>query len=106
MAKQTKLRLRRNDSGTEVMVLVKHAMETGTRVEHDTRLTVPADYIDSMTFALNGKSVAEARLGPGVAADPLTAIMLEAVESGDRVSVVWTDSQGESGHAEVVVNRP
>jgi len=104
MMKQTKLRLRRNGSRTEVLVLVKHSMETGTRVDHDTRLTVPADYIDRMTFALNGNSVAEARLGPGVAADPLTAIALEQVEPGDRVSVVWSDTQGESGHAEVVVD--
>lgn len=104
MMEQTKLRLRRNGSRTEVLVLVKHAMETGSRVDHETRLTVPADYIDRMTFALNGKIMAEASLGPGVAADPLTAIALEQVEPGDRVSVEWSDSRGDAGRAEVVAD--
>jgi thiosulfate oxidation carrier complex protein SoxZ len=104
MAQQTRLRLRRNGDRTEVLMLVKHAMESGTRVDQDTRLSVAADYIDRMTFALNGKPVAEARLGPGVAADPLTAIALERVEPGDRVSVVWSDSQCAAGQGEVVVD--
>ena len=100
--KETRLRLRKRGSRTEVLVLVKHAMETGTRRDEENRQTVPADYIDRMIFALNGAPVAEARLGPGVAGDPLTAIALDQVSPGDVVSVSWHDVQGDTGQAEAV----
>jgi thiosulfate oxidation carrier complex protein SoxZ len=102
--KETLLRLRRRGSRTEVLVLVKHAMEPGSRVDQETGQAVPADYIDRMTFALNGNPVAEARLGPGVAGDPLTAIALESIEPGDEVAVSWRDVQGDTGHAAVVAD--
>ena len=100
MAKQTRLRLKTTGSRTEVLVLVKHPMESGLRQDHRTSQRILADYIERMTFALNGSVVAEALLGPGVASDPLTGIILNEVKQGDRVTVKWTDSRGESGMAE------
>ena len=103
MPKQTKLRIRQNGTRTEVIVLVKHPMETGSRQDDETRRSVSADYIEKMTFELNGVVVAEARMGPGVAEDPLTSITLKKAKSGDRVMVSWIDTRDESGSAEAIV---
>jgi sulfur-oxidizing protein SoxZ len=103
MPKQTKLRIRKNGTRTEVIVLVKHPMETGSRQDDETRRPVPADYIEKMTFELNDVVVAEAWMGPGVAEDPLTSITLKKARSGDKVMVSWIDTRGEGGSAEAIV---
>jgi len=103
MEKQTKLRIRKHGTRIEVMVLVKHPMRTGTHQDNETRQPVPADYIEKMTFALNNVVVAEARMGPGVAEDPLTGITLQQARPGDRVTVNWIDSRSESGSAAATV---
>lgn len=103
MANSTKLRLRRQNGKIEVLVLVNHPMETGQRQHKTTKDPIPANYIQTMTIELNGMTVAEANLGPGVAKNPLTGIELNGVESGDRVTTKWTDNKGQSGVGEVVV---
>ena len=103
MPKQTKLRIRKNGTRTEVIVLVIHPMETGSRQDDETRQSVPADYIEKMAFELNDVVVAEARMGPGVAEDPLTSITLNKARSGDKVMVSWIDTRGEGGSAEAIV---
>jgi sulfur-oxidizing protein SoxZ len=100
----TKLRIRKSGARTEVMVLVKHPMETGSRRDDETRQPLQADYIEKIAFKLNGAVVAEARMGPGVAEDPLTGISLKQAESGDTVSVSWIDTRGETGSAEKVIS--
>jgi len=103
MPKQTKLRLRKHGTRTEVIVLVKHPMETGSRQDNETGQPVAADYIEKMTFELNDVVVAEARMGPGVAEDPLTGITLGKARPGDRITVSWVDNRGEGGGAEATV---
>ena len=103
MTKQTRLRIKTTGSRAEVLVLVKHPMENGFRQDREISQRIPAGYIERMTFELNGKVMAEAWLGPGVAPDPLTSIVLNEVKSGDRIMVKWNDSQGESGRAEKLI---
>ena len=103
MAKLTKLRIRKRDARTEVMVLVKHPMEVYRQRNDETKQPGSGGYIDKMSFALNGAVVAEARLGPGVAADPLTCIALKNAKIGDKVTVRWNDKQGESGSSETII---
>lgn len=100
MAKQTRLRIKTKGTRAEVLVLVKHPMEKGLQQDSEASQRIPADYIERMIFELNGAVVAEARLGPDVAPDPLTGIMLNDAKPGDRITVKWTDNRGESGIAE------
>ncbi len=103
MAKLTKLRIRQSGARTELIVLVRHPMETGQQRGDEAQWSVPADYIDKMIFELNGAVVAEARLGPGISSDPLTGIALKKAKVGDRVTVSWVDNRGERGIAETII---
>lgn len=102
MEKLTKLRVRKSGTRSEVMALVKHPMEMGLRWDDETRQE--ANYIEKMIFELNGVVVAEARMGPGVAEDPLTGISLKKAQSGDKVAVSWIDTRGDTGSAETTIS--
>jgi len=103
MASQTKMKTRHVGSRTEVLVLVRHPMETGRHRDEKTQELIPPHYIETMVFRLNGEVVAEAYLGPGVAPNPLTTVGLRAAHPGDRVTVSWTDNTGDSDRAETTI---
>ncbi len=102
MAKLTRLRVRAENGRTKILVLVKHPMETGSRLDEETKTPFPAHFIEQMRFEINGRVVAEAHLGPGVAPNPLTGIAISNARSGDRVTVHWIDNRGESDSAETL----
>ena len=97
----TKMKIEMSKSGGyEVMVLAKHPMETGLRKDKKTGEKVPAHYIQTMEFAVNGEMVAQANLGAGVSKYPLIGIAIPNAKSGDKVTVSWVDNKGESDSAE------
>jgi sulfur-oxidizing protein SoxZ len=98
---KTKLRIRRYDRNTSVQALVTHPMQAGDGNAGDSR---PGHFIERLRFSLNGQPVAEAYLGPDVAAQPITGIHLPHANPGDRVAVEWLDNVGISGHAESAVS--
>jgi sulfur-oxidizing protein SoxZ len=91
------------EGAAEVRVRVTHPMETGQRVNPQTKEKIPAHYIQKMTFAVNGKQVAVTDLGPAVSKDPLVGVRLKGAKAGDKVTVSWNDNKGESGSAEAVI---
>jgi len=102
MARTTKMKVKKSGDGYQVLVLVSHPMETGTRKDKKTGKLVPAHYIETMTFSLNGKAVAEASMGTGVSKNPLLGISLTNAKPGDKISIHWSDNKGESGSAQAV----
>jgi len=98
--KQTRIRTRIEDGVTDVLVLVSHPMETGLRTDPKTKEKIPPHFIQKMIFSLNGKEVAVADLGVGVAKDPLLGIKLKGAKPGDKLKVTWSDNKGESGGEE------
>lgn len=103
MSRETRMRIRIQDDGTEVLVLASHPMETGGRVDPKTNEKIPAHWIQKMTFTLNGKEVAVVDMGVGVSKDPLVSIKLKGAKKDDKVRVTWTDNKGETGEAEAAV---
>ena len=103
MARQTRIRTKTQDGATEILVLVNHPMETGQRVNPQTKEKIPAHFIQKMTFTLNGKEVAVADLGTPVSKDPLVGIKIKGAKAGDKVKVTWSDNKGESNSADAVV---
>jgi len=98
MAYSTRIKTKTSGGETTVLVLVNHPMETGNRKDKKTGKKIPAHYIKTMTFAKNGKSFADANLGPAVSKNPLVSVKVSA-KSGDKISVSWSDSKGEKGSA-------
>lgn len=103
MAIQTRLKIRRSGNQALIMVLVKHPMDSGNRIDSNNNQPIPANYVESINFKLNGKSIADASLGPGVAPNPLAGIFLKKFKPGDRISVHWTDNKGIQGMAEQMI---
>jgi len=100
----TKMKIKKSaGGGHEVLVLAKHPMETGQRKDKKTGEVVPAHFIQTMVFALNGSQFAQANLSQGVSANPLVGVMVNGANSGDKISVSWTDNKGESESAEATV---
>ncbi|KAA3631161.1 MAG: thiosulfate oxidation carrier complex protein SoxZ [Proteobacteria bacterium] len=101
----TKMKIKSGSSGGyDVLVLAKHPMETGNRKDQKTGEVIPAHFIQTMVFSLNGNEVAQANLSQGVSANPLIGINITNAKSGDKVSVMWTDNKGESDSAEATVS--
>ena len=92
------------EGGHDVMVLAKHPMETGLREDKKTGEKIPAHFIKTMEFALNGTAVAQADLGTGVYTNPMISIHLANSKSGDTITVSWVDNMGESDSAEKTVS--
>jgi len=100
MAIITKIRTRTTGDQTKIMVLIRHPMQPGPLDDDPT----PGQFIEQMTFALNGRTVAVAELGSNVTENPLTAgILVTDAKVGDKVAVSWTDNVGGSGGAETEV---
>ena len=96
--------MRSKNDRMETLVLVKHPMETGMRKDKQTGRAIPEHFIQTMTFSRNGKMVAEADIGIGVAKNPLIGIALNDADPGDRIEMRWVDNHGNSGSANDVVS--
>jgi len=79
----------------EVKVLMSHPMETGLRKDADGTL-VPTHYINTVKASCNGKEVLTADWGPAVSKNPFLAFRFKGAAKGDKVSITWNDSKGES----------
>lgn len=99
----TKIKARKKGNATEILVLVQHPMETGNRKDKKTKKLIPANFIQTMIFSVNGKTVADASLGTGVSRNPLVGIRVKNAKSGDKISVSWKDNMGKTGSAKTTV---
>jgi len=99
----TKMKIKKAGDTQQVLVLVNHPMETGTRKDKKSGQLIPAHFIQKMTFSQNGKTIAEASLSQGVSKNPLIGIELSGAKAGDKIAVKWSDNKGESGSAEATV---
>ena len=99
----TKIKARAKGDVTEILVLVQHPMETGSRKDPKTKKEIPAHFIQTLNFAINGKSVADVSMGTGVSKNPLVGIQVKGAKAGDKITVSWKDNKGESDTAESTV---
>lgn len=103
MANTMKMRVVRADGYVEVKVIIQHPMETGQRRNPGTGEKIPAHFIHAISAAVNGRNLVTSRCGGGIARNPFFAFRLRDVKTGDRVTVSWEDTKGESGSADAVV---
>lgn len=99
----TKIKARNKGDATEILVLAQHPMETGQRTDKKTKQKIPAHFIQTMNFSINGKGVADVSMGSGVSKNPLVGIRVKGAKSGDKIKVSWKDNKGETGGAESTI---
>jgi sulfur-oxidizing protein SoxZ len=81
----------------EVRVSIRHAMETGYRVD-DAGKAIPRNTIREIVCRYNGVVVLSARTDSGIAANPFLRFFVTAADPGDVV-LTWVDDFGERGEA-------
>jgi len=95
MGNPMKIRAVSKNGITEVKVLMNHEMETGFRKDDSGNL-VPAWFIREVSAKLNDKVVMQAAWGPSVSKNPYLAFKIKGGQAGDKVTVSWIDSKGDT----------
>ena len=103
MADPMRIRAAVNGDVTEVKVLMSHPMETGQRKDASGKL-VPAHFIEKVTATCNGKTVLTADWGPAVSKNPFLAFRFKGAKAGDKVSITWVDTAGETRTDEATIS--
>ena len=102
--KRTKIRAKLSTDGSaEIIVLITHPMETGQRINPQTKDKVAPHFVQKISFLLNGKEVAVMDTGWGVSANPLISIRLKQTKRGDKLKVAWSDNLGDKDEEEIVI---
>ncbi len=96
MANTAKIRAKLEENKTVVKVLFKHPMETGTRKDKESGEIIAADFIKEV-IALHGEEmVFSADWGTGIAKNPYLSFKFAGGQTGDVITLKWTDNKGES----------
>ena len=103
MSNPMKIRAASKDGVTEVKVLMNHEMETGLRKD-SSGATVPAWFIQDVVAKLNGQVVMQAQWGTAVSKNPFLSFKLKGGAPGDKVSIDWTDSKGDTRSDESTIS--
>ena len=99
------MRIRAQSSAgqTTVRVLMSHEMETGLRKDASGK-TIPAWHIQEVVASLNGKQVFSAEWGTAVSKNPSLQFIIKGGKAGDKVSVTWKDTKGDTRTDETTVS--
>lgn len=99
------MRIRASATGdmVEVKILMRHDMETGQRKDA-TGKVVPAHYIKTLVAKVKDKVVFDAQFGPSVSKDPFLSFKFKGAVKGDKVSVTWVDTAGDTRTDEGVIS--
>lgn len=103
MGNPMKIRAASKDGVTEIKVLMSHEMETGFRKDSSGN-PIPAWFIAEVTAKLAGKEVMKAQWGPSVSKNPFLAFKVKGGKAGDKVSITWVDSKGDTRTDEATVS--
>jgi len=97
-----RIRAANKEGVTEVRVLMSHPMETGARKDA-AGATVPAHFIKDLEATHGGKTVLKAQFTGSVSQNPFLSFKFKGGAKGDKVTVKWTDSKGDSRTDEAAI---
>jgi sulfur-oxidizing protein SoxZ len=102
MTEPIRIRAHLHGDIVDVRVRMGHPMETGMRKDGDGKL-VPIHYIRAFTVRLNGNVVFEGETSQAVSRNPVFGFKLKGAKPGDKLSVTWQDSRGETRTDEIAI---
>ena len=89
------IRVRAISSGdiTEVQALIQHPMDSGFMKDAQGE-TIPAHFIQQLSFEYKDKKVFVADWGPAVSKDPYVKFSFKGAAKGDDLKISWVDNKG------------
>ena len=103
MADPMRIRAQVAGSNATVRVLMNHEMESGQRKDSAGKV-IPAWHISEVSASHNGKSVLTAEWGPAVSKNPFLQFTVKGAKAGDKITITWKDSKGDTRTDEAVVS--
>jgi sulfur-oxidizing protein SoxZ len=102
MADPMRIRAQMAGDKATVRVLMSHEMETGLRKDAAGK-PIPAWFIQDVSAQLNGQTVLTAQWGPSISKNPFLQFSVRGAKAGDKITVTWRDSKGDTRTDEAVV---
>ncbi len=102
MAEPIKIRTELQGDVVELRVRMTHAMETGQRKDAAGQI-IPAHYIQNFIASLNDRVVLQGQLGTAISRNPYFGFRVKGAKVGDKLTVTWTDSKGETRTDEATI---
>ena len=78
----------------KVDFIVIHPMDTGLQKDKKTGKIIPANFIDNITFSLDGKAFTTMKVWETVSTNPYFSVNLKVPAAG-TLTVDYTDNSGE-----------
>ena len=103
MADPMRIRAQAAGDKATVRVLMAHEMESGQRRDAAGNV-VPAWHINEVTASHNGTVVLTAEWGPAVSKNPFLQFTVKGAKVGDKITVSWKDTKGDSRTDEATVS--
>ena len=103
MADPMRIRATMMGDKVDVKILMSHVMETGQRKDADGNI-VPAHYIVKVTATCKGREVLNAEWGPSISKNPYLSFRFKGAAKGDKVTITWTDTAGDTRTDEAPIN--
>lgn len=103
MPEATLIRARATGDKATVRLLMAHRMETGLHKDAQGQL-VPAWFIQQLTAQWNGRTVLRAQWGSAVSRNPFLEFGIRGAKVGDRITISWIDSRGETRSDQATVS--
>ena len=103
MADPMRIRAQAAGDKATVRVLMAHEMESGQRRDAAGNV-VPAWHINEVTASHNGTVVMTAEWGPAVSKNPFVQFNVKGAKAGDKITVSWKDTKGDSRTDEATVS--
>ncbi len=98
-----RIRTKRQDDHTLIRMLISHPMETGLRKDESSGRLIPPQFIQELTVKHNEQIITSCTMGWGIAKDPYFSFLLKGGQSGDVITIMWTDNLGRSDQQQRVL---
>lgn len=102
MADSIKIRAQIQGEIADIRILMQHPMETGQRKDESGKF-VPAQFIQTFSISVNGKSVVDGQLNTSISKNPLFAFKARGIKAGDKLTVNWIDNTGDRRVDEITI---
>ena len=101
--KTIEVRAKHKNGTTTINALITHPMESGSRIDRKTGMTIPPHFIQEVTCKHKEISLLTAQWGIGMPKNPYLSFSFKGGEKGERITLNWVDNKGDSDSSEAII---